>query len=432
MVKYASSSNRVPKFEGTSSPARAASNDDGVSLLPVERGVSDERHPCGATGNEREEQLFRAVFETTRDPMMIVDGEHRIVALNEAAEKLTGWRKDLALGQHCWDVYSCGSTETTGQSSYLCPLAGMEGVFGSPLELAFISKEAKRAKDFVSHIPLPSPVYYGDGCELIVIHATSTQEEGRPARQDIIAEASHELLSPLNLVRGYVSTLLELGETLAPRQRRQYLRAIEAHTARATKVIRDFLELPRLEAGRLGLTVEPTSLVGLVRAVVSSVQNQSHDHVIKLRSPSSMPVVNLDSGRFEQVLMNLLSNATKYSPDGGDIEVSIEEIRDQEEMVAIVGQEALAKPPCLIVAVRDSGVGIPEHELELVFEKFYRVDSKLTRGTSGVGIGLYISRVIVEAHGGSIWATSKVGEGSTFYISLPMSQSAGNQPRTRL
>ena len=122
-------------------------------------------------------------------------------------------------------------------------------------------------------------------------------------------------------------------------------------------------------------------------------------------------------------MTNLLVNAVKYSPQGGDIRVSVRQSRNEEGLVAILGDASLP-PPCLIVSVRDSGIGIPEDELERVFEKFHRVDNRLTRATSGVGLGLYICKLIVEAHGGHIWATSKAGEGSTFSFSLPVHQPA--------
>jgi signal transduction histidine kinase len=118
-------------------------------------------------------------------------------------------------------------------------------------------------------------------------------------------------------------------------------------------------------------------------------------------------------------MINVLVNAAKYSPQGGDIEVSVRHVQDEDELVAILGEVSSVKLPCLIVAVRDSGVGIPEDELGRVFEKFYRVDNRLTRATSGAGLGLHICKLIVEAHGGHIWAKSKVGEGSTLSFSLP-------------
>ena len=393
--------------------------EDGVRLLSLEPRVSDKREPAGVTRDELERQLFGAAFDRGVDPMMIVDGDYRIVAFNQASETLTGWRKDRTIGRHCWEVYSCHSSETTPQSRCSCPLAGKEEIFGSSSQRILTGKEGKEVGVSISHVPLPSQAH-DDRYQFIVVHKASTPKGRTHVKQDVIAAACHELLSPLNLIRGYAATLSELGDTLAPEQRRRYLRGVESAVARATKLIRDFLDLPRLEAGKVHLAAEPTSLVRLVRGVVSEMQSQRLDPLIKLRAPRSVPTVNIDRGKIEQVMINLLSNAIKYSPRGHDIEVSIKAARDEKQLPAVPEKESLVKAPCLIVAVRDSGVGIPELEHELVFEKFYRVDNNLTRATSGVGIGLYISRVIVEAHGGHIWARSKLGEGSTFSFSLPV------------
>ncbi len=119
-------------------------------------------------------------------------------------------------------------------------------------------------------------------------------------------------------------------------------------------------------------------------------------------------------------MTNLLVNAVNYSPKDGDIEVIVWQAHNEHELEEVMGEAPPAKFPCLIVSVTDSGIGIPEAELEHVFERFYRVDNRLTRVTSGSGLGLYICKTIVEAHGGQIWARSTLREGSTFSFSLPV------------
>jgi K+-sensing histidine kinase KdpD len=232
--------------------------------------------------------------------------------------------------------------------------------------------------------------------------------------QDAILAASHDLLSPLNLIRGYAVTLSQLNKNLTESQRQRYLRAIETAAVRTTRSIRSLLDLPKMETERLHLADEPTSLVKLVRQVVSELQSQSIHNVIKLSAPRSSPLVRIDRQKIKQVMINLLDNAIKYSPQGSDIVVSVRESVDED------GALTISNTRNLIVDVKDPGAGIPEADLDLVFEKFYRVNNRLTRSTPGVGIGLYICKLIVEAQGGRIWATSKVGEGSTFSFSLPV------------
>jgi signal transduction histidine kinase len=121
-------------------------------------------------------------------------------------------------------------------------------------------------------------------------------------------------------------------------------------------------------------------------------------------------------------MANLLCNAVKYSPEGGDIEVSAKLAFDEDELVAHLGERPGVKPPCVIVAIQDSGVGIAEDELEQVFDKFYRANNRLTRASSGAGLGLYICKAIVQAHGGHIRARSTPGKGSNFALCLPIDQ----------
>ena len=127
--------------------------------------------------------------------------------------------------------------------------------------------------------------------------------------------------------------------------------------------------------------------------------------------------------KIAQVVNNLLTNAIKYSPEGGDIEVEVRLFRSDLELDRILGDARLAnlKVPCLVVSIADSGIGIPEEELDRIFDKFYRVNNKLTRTVPGVGLGLYICKILVEAHNGHIWARNRLTGGSIFSFSLPVS-----------
>jgi K+-sensing histidine kinase KdpD len=233
--------------------------------------------------------------------------------------------------------------------------------------------------------------------------------------EDSIAAASHDLLSPINLIRGYAVTLSQMGEKLTESQKQRYLRAIETAAMRATRSIRGFLDLPKTNAECLHLDAVPTSLGELVREVVTEMRRQSAHHVIKLRSQRNMPIITIDREKIRQVMINLLDNAIKYSPVGSDITVQIKDSENTD--VAIPTSSARN----LVVEVIDSGIGIPESEVELIFEKFYRVDNMLTRSTQGMGIGLHICKLIVKAHGGQIWATSRGSEhGSIFSFTLPV------------
>jgi signal transduction histidine kinase len=131
-------------------------------------------------------------------------------------------------------------------------------------------------------------------------------------------------------------------------------------------------------------------------------------------------MVRVDQQKIEQVMTNLLLNAVKYSPQRGDIETTVTLVQDEHELNKVCGQSPPLRLPCVVVSVSDSGIGIPEAELEKIFHRFYRVDNRLTRSTPGAGLGLYICQVIVEAHNGRIWARNKPSEGSILSFSLPV------------
>lgn len=376
-----------------------------------------------AQSREKDER-FKAAFDNAGEAMMIVDRDQRIVAFNHASEKLTGWQREQAVERHCWEVFLCGNGSTAGQNGHFCPLAEKEESAGSSLQHTFTTGEGREVTVSMSHAPLPSPPYYEEGCQIVIVRDISTQKQRRRVKSDDIAAVSHELLSPLTLIKGYTATLLQLDETITEEQRSQYFRGIESATSRLIWLAENLLNVSRLEAGHLDLAIEPTPLPGLLRKLVTEMQGQNTQHAVKLRLSRFLPLVHVNRKMVEQVMMNLLANAVKYSPQGGDIEVSVKQAQNEEELMAISGEASSVKPPCLIVAVRDSGVGIPEDELERVFDKFARLDNRLTRATPGAGLGLYICKLIVEAHGGHIWVRSKVGEGSTFGFSLPTDQTA--------
>jgi signal transduction histidine kinase len=262
-----------------------------------------------------------------------------------------------------------------------------------------------------------------DGRCTTTVRDSSHQKQRKQIEPDIISVVSHELLSPLTLIKGYTATLLQFGETITEEQRRQYFRGIESATSRLVRLLENFRDISRLETGTSNLAVQLTSLPELLRKTITEIQSQTTRHVIKLRRFRPLPLVNVDRQKIEQLMTNLLYNAVKYSPQGGDIEVAVRLARDEERLRESLGEAYPPEPPRLIVTVTDPGIGIPEEDLERVFERFYRVDNRLTRATSGAGLGLYICKIIVEAHGGHIWARRKAAEGSTFGFSLPVDES---------
>ncbi len=255
-----------------------------------------------------------------------------------------------------------------------------------------------------------------DGIPVIYDAFTHERELDKP---DEISILSHELLAPLTLIKGYTATLLHLNNAINEEQKDRYLRGIESAANKLIRLLENIRELVQLEDTQ-SFTYHPTSLFHVIQEIVSEMQSQTTTHFIKFSRFSSLPKVSINRQKLEQVITNLLSNAIKYSPEGTDIEIEINQSRNQSEMEKLIGTVPKIRFPCLIVSISDSGSGIPETELERIFNRSYRLDNKITQTTKGFGFGLFICKVIAEAHGGQIWARNRAQGGSTFSFSLPL------------
>jgi signal transduction histidine kinase len=204
------------------------------------------------------------------------------------------------------------------------------------------------------------------------------------------------------LIKGYAGTLRREDADWDHKVIRNGLAVIEDEADRLTELIENLLAASKLQAERMRVDLSDVRLDELAARAVERFQVQTAKHKFKLNFPAGFPVIQGDEARLRRVLDNLLSNAVKYSPDGGMIEVG-----------------GHASDNMVTVYVRDQGVGIRLTEQEHIFDRFYRVDSALSRKTQGTGLGLYLAKAIVEAHNGSIHVESKPGEGSTFYFTLP-------------
>ena len=227
-------------------------------------------------------------------------------------------------------------------------------------------------------------------------------QEAIRVRDDCLSIASHELktpLTPLSLRLATIERRLERGEHVDPAT----LRHARQHLLRITSLINDLLDASRVEAGRLALHPEPTRLDSLVEHVLHTMEGHRGKHSVHFERPPEPLEVRVDPYRLEQVIANLVENAFKYSPDGGAIRVAL----------ARRGDVAL-------LSVEDRGIGIPQDQQKLLFDRFFRARNVSARSYGGLGLGLYISRDIVERHGGRIWVESEVGQGSTFYVALPL------------
>jgi signal transduction histidine kinase len=250
----------------------------------------------------------------------------------------------------------------------------------------------------------------GEEPAAIVVHQDVTAlKEAEQLKDEFVGIAAHELRTPLAVLQGFVQTLLVQtargkGPALADWQT-EALQDINQATSRLGDLIADLLDVTRLQAGRLRLHYEPTDLIALTRRVMTRLQMTTEQHTLSLHTSLEHLVVSSDPQRLDQVLSNLINNAIKYSPNGGPVTVSI-------------GEDAQAHEA--LFSVHDTGIGIPAHQQTRVFGRFMRADNARAYGIGGTGLGLYLSREIIERLAGRIWFESTVGQGSTFFIALPL------------
>jgi signal transduction histidine kinase len=227
-------------------------------------------------------------------------------------------------------------------------------------------------------------------------------DEANRLKAELISTLAHEMRTPLTSIKGYSTALLMEEATFSPETQREFLQFVDEECDVLQDLIRDLLESSIIDAGLLRLEPQPVRLPRLAKSVTDDMARRTEKHRFLLDFSEDLPILDADPDRVAQVLRNLLDNAIKYSPQGGLVVVR-GEVRENE----------------VVISVADQGVGIAPEHLSHLFEKFFRVKSALGRHVVGSGLGLPIARTIVESHGGHIWAESLLGQGSTFYFTLP-------------
>jgi signal transduction histidine kinase/putative methionine-R-sulfoxide reductase with GAF domain len=235
---------------------------------------------------------------------------------------------------------------------------------------------------------------------------TRAVQEAERLRSELIAALAHDMRTPLTSIQGYASALLLEEIQWDEAAKTEQLEIIEAEAEALQTMIQDLLESSIIDAGLLTLAEEPTLIPRLVERLASEMSRRTAKHRFVISFPTGFPIVRADPRRIEQVLRNLLDNAIKYSPDGG--------------LVVVRGRVAAGE---VVVSVADNGIGIAPEHLNRLFEKFFRVKSPIGDKVRGTGLGLPVSRTIVESHGGRIWAESELGKGTTISFSLPCGES---------
>ncbi len=232
-------------------------------------------------------------------------------------------------------------------------------------------------------------------------------ERNDAKRREMVANVSHDLRTPLTSLHGYLETLLLKDASLSAEERRQYLEVATAQSTRLKQLIEELFELAKLDSSETVINVEPFSLTELAHDTLHKFKLEADKHNIRIHAhfPNDLPFAYGDIGLIQRVLDNLMENALRYTPPGGHITLSLSGASDN-----------------IVVKVADTGQGIPEDEIEHIFDRFYRLEKTRSASASNAGLGLAIAKRIIDLHGSSIQAASRLDQGTTFSFSLPTYQ----------
>lgn len=339
----------------------------------------------------------QALLATIPFGMEIVDEEGNILFLSDKMKELFG--KD-AVGKKCWDLY-----KDDKQQCPACPLK--EGIKMGATDSIEVEHVLGGKTYLISHSGM---VFNGKKAVLEVFQDITTRkkaeeslEEAMRMRSEFVSMVSHELRTPLAVVKESINLMLNGNVGQVNLEQKNFLKMIKRNTERLTRLINNVLDFQKIESGKEVFHIEENDLNEVVNEVHEAMVPLAGEKGIEisLELAGGIPHVKFDRDKITQVLTNLMGNAIKYT-DKGSIEVST--YYDDDEIK---------------VQVRDSGIGIKEEELPLLFRAFEQLPVGGKKRAGGTGLGLVISRDIVESHGGKIWATSKIGVGSVFNFALP-------------
>jgi PAS domain S-box-containing protein len=354
-----------------------------IQLRSLDRQVAEQRDAL---------ERHARVLEHVGDGVFLVD-DHGIVQLwNPAAAAITGLPANAILRRP--------ATETIPGWAAIAPLVHLAESPSDPDRMFEAFPMELEGRELWLSI---SGVRFGQGA-VYAFRDLTAERAVDELKREFLATASHELRTPLAAIYGSAMTLRRRDVELEDGDRERLLAIVASESERLARIVNEILVADHLDSGRLRITPAPLDPLEASAAVVNAARVVAPERiVIELESPADVPLVSADSEHLRQVLVNLVDNAVKYSPDGGRITVRIED-----------------RGPSVRFAVSDEGIGIPVSEQARVFDKFYRLDPNLTRGVGGTGLGLYICRELVRRMGGRISVDSTPGEGSTFSVDLPV------------
>ena len=350
-----------------------------------------------------QEQKLEAIVDSTTDAIIQVDADGHVRDFNPAAERLTGYAVADALTRSCSEILGCSRHSGCGGN---CPFVQVLST-GEPIPYAEIAMAGREGQRHVAASVAVLDLGHERGAggasrsSVGILRDVTRQKQIEQMKADFLTTVSHQLRTPLALLRGYVDTLLHLD--LSEQERAKFVAGIGDTTVRLEQLVAQILDVTRIEEGHMELQREHVRLVDMVRRAITALPRQAYPSRVWAEVSADLPLLDVDPQRFEQVLINLLDNALKYSPPAGQVIIKAEQS----------GRRVL-------VRVLDEGIGIPPEEQADVFDKFHRASNARDLQLPGTGLGLFICRSIVQAHGGQMSVSSTPGKGTVISFWVPV------------
>lgn len=360
-----------------------------------------------------EKNKLQFIISNLTDAIIALDKQRTIILFNNIAEQITGYKAEEVIGKSITEIITLLENDSeipadiyTPRSDTLSPLEEAKDSIFFKIKLALHSNRNKAL--FIRFTSLTLRKSFQELGYILTLHDLTEELNLEKMKIDFVSIAAHELRTPITIIRSYLSVFKKENEHVLTKNQNAYVYQIESAVERLVLLINNILGITRFENGSAHVTAQSTEWIPLVQKVINDLQNQAQNKgiAILLSEPKEqIDHVAADALRIQEVLINLIDNAIKYSKPGGKIFISIEQ-----------------KDNMVITSIQDQGVGIPENAVHYLFSKFYRVESVLSKGTKGTGLGLYIAKSIVDLHKGELWVESVEGQGSTFRFSLPIIQ----------
>jgi signal transduction histidine kinase len=352
---------------------------------------------------QRERDTSAALIDGAADGIAVVDRDLRLVRFNPAMQALCGRTRNKVLGGLAPVGLQFESTDGVPLEGPAYPLAAVLAD-GTPLTMELLLFDGAGERLWVSGTfsAIRDPETGEPVQALAILRDITAQKEIEQLQRDFVSIVSHELRAPLTAIKGFAKTLVTKDEELDAPTRREFLSTVNEQAERLARLVDDLLQVSRIDANRVRVELAEIDIDASLRALMGQFHSKWGSRRVIIDTDRGLPLVRADRAKLEEILINLIDNAIKYSPAWTPVRVTARVTGDEIE-----------------VAVADRGYGIAPDDAAQLFQKFHRITTPATRDIGGTGLGLYIVKGLVEAHGGRVWVESVPGAGSTFAFTIP-------------